>query len=124
MQRLEALTLFFLPKVEEIEESDYYDIDEEELLDRHKLKYDLHAPLDLSGVDIPYLKECPKEINFVHYEEGMAQGMLAKFLLRNAPVISKVCGEFAVGPLWIQTRLMEEIKGWVMNNYTNLLTHG
>ncbi|CAO2142566.1 unnamed protein product [Urochloa humidicola] len=119
--RLETLTLFFLPEIEEIDERDYYYIDEEELLDGHSLKYDRHAPLDVPGVEIPCLREQTKQINFVHYEGGVAQRVLAKFLLRNAPVIDEVCGEFAVGPLWIQTRLMEEIKGWVMNKSANMM---
>ncbi|CAL4986250.1 unnamed protein product [Urochloa decumbens] len=119
--RLEALTLFFLPEVEELQEGDYQDIDEEELLDGHTLKYDRHAPLDVPEIDIPCLREGTKEINFVHYEGGLAQRKLAKFLLRNAPVVGEVCGEFAVGPLWIQTRLMEEIKEWVMNKSANMM---
>ncbi|CAL4983151.1 unnamed protein product [Urochloa decumbens] len=119
--RLDALTLFFLPEVEELQEGDYQDIDEEELLDGHTLKYDRHAPLDVPEIDIPCLREGTKEINFVHYEGGLAQRKLAKFLLRNAPVVGEVCGEFAVGPLWIQTRLMEEIKEWVMNKSANMM---
>ncbi|CAL4990220.1 unnamed protein product [Urochloa decumbens] len=118
---LEALTLFFLPEVEEIDESEYQDIDEEELLDGHSLKYDRHALLDVPEVAIPCLRERTKEINFVHYEGGLAQRKLAKFLLRNAPAVGEVCGEFAVGPLWIQTRLMEEIKEWVTNKSANMM---
>ncbi|OEL37553.1 hypothetical protein BAE44_0001428, partial [Dichanthelium oligosanthes] len=112
---LEALMLFFLPEPEDIEESDYSYIDEEELLDRHKLKYDRHASLAMPDVEIPCcLRETTKEINLVHYERGLAQRTLTKFLLHNATVVEEVCGEFAQGPLWIQTKLMVEIKGWVV----------
>nr|TKW02117.1 hypothetical protein SEVIR_8G224200v2 [Setaria viridis] len=83
---LETLTLFFLPEPEDLEDSDYYYIDEEELLDGHKLKYDRHAPLAVPEVEIPCLRERTKEISF---------RTLAKFLLRNAPVVDEVCGEFA-----------------------------
>jgi hypothetical protein len=108
---LETLTLFFLPGPDDLEYGDSYnDVDEEELLDGHKLKYDRHAPLAVTEVVIPCLRERTKEINLVHYEGNLAQRTLAKFLLRNAPVAHEVCGEFAQGPLWIQTRLMEEIK--------------
>jgi hypothetical protein len=36
-------------------------------------------------------------------------------LLCNAPVVDEVCWKVAWGPLSIQTKLMEEIRGWVMN---------
>uniref|UniRef100_K3ZMI0 F-box domain-containing protein n=1 Tax=Setaria italica TaxID=4555 RepID=K3ZMI0_SETIT len=118
---METLTLFFLPEPEDLEDSDYYYIDEEELLDGHKLKYDRHAPLAVPEVEILCLRERTKEISFVHYEGNLAQRTLAKFLLRNAPVVDEVCGEFAQGPLRIQTRLMEEIKGWVVNKSANTM---
>jgi hypothetical protein len=95
----------------------------EELLQGHKLRYDEHAsaPLAMPDVELPCLRERMKEINFVHYQGGMAQRMLAKFLLCNAPAVDEVCGEFASGPLFVQVKLMEEIKGWVMNKSANLM---
>ncbi|RLM69929.1 hypothetical protein C2845_PM17G14060 [Panicum miliaceum] len=119
---LETLTLFFLPEPEDLEESEDLDVDDEELLDGHKLRYDRHAPLAVPDAEIPpCLRETTREINLVHYEGGLAQRTLAKFLLRNASVVGEVCGEFAQGPLWIQTRLMEEIKGWVVNKSANMM---
>ena len=118
---LETLTLFFLPEPEDLAESEYLDADEEELLDGHKLRYDRHAPLAVPDAVIPCLRKRTREINLVHYQGAMAQRMLAKFLLRNAPAVGEVCGEFAQGPLWIQTRLMEEIKGWVLNKSANMM---
>ena len=64
---------------------------------------------------IPCLSSSVGEINLVHYQGGRAQRALAKFLLCNAPAIDRVWCEFAEGPLWTQTQLMREIKGWVMN---------
>ncbi|KAL6908064.1 hypothetical protein ACP4OV_002234 [Aristida adscensionis] len=60
------------------------------------------------------------EIDLVHYQGGMAQRMLAKFLLRNAAVADEVFCGFAPGPLWMQTGLMEEMRGWVMNKSANV----
>ncbi|XP_034570049.1 putative F-box/FBD/LRR-repeat protein At4g00315 [Setaria viridis] len=96
--------------------------DEEEDMDihaAHQLRYDQHATLAVPDAEIP----CLREINLVHYQGAMAhaQRMLAKFLLRNAPVVGEVCCEFARGPLAIQTDLMEEIKGWVMNKSANMI---
>ncbi|OEL17138.1 hypothetical protein BAE44_0021843 [Dichanthelium oligosanthes] len=92
---LEALTLFFLPEPEDIEESDYSYVDEEELLDGHKLKYDWHASLAMPDVEIPCcLRETTKEINLVHYEGDLAQRTLAKFLLCNATVVEEAHERF------------------------------
>jgi len=77
--------------------------------------------LAVPDVEIRCLTERTREINLVHYEGGLAQRTLAKFLLRNARVVDEVCCEFARGPLLIQTKLMEEIKGWVMNKLANMM---
>jgi hypothetical protein len=116
---LETLSLFFMPEPEH----KHYGHHGEELLQGHKLRYDEHAsaPLAMPDVELPCLRERMKEINFVHYQGGMAQRMLAKFLLCNAPAVDEVCGEFASGPLFVQVKLMEEIKGWVMNKSANLM---
>jgi hypothetical protein len=62
-----------------------------------------------------------REINLVHYQGGQAQRTLAKFLLCNAQVLDRLFCQFAEGPLWIQTQLMQEMKGWVMNNEANMV---
>ncbi|TVU23934.1 hypothetical protein EJB05_26323, partial [Eragrostis curvula] len=113
---LETLSMFFLPEPVEVEEKNYYAYyTEEEVHDAHSLSYrNVELPVP-EGAAIPCLRERMREINFVHYQGAMAQRMLAKFLLLNAPVVDEVCCEFAQGPLWIQTQLMEEIKGWAMN---------
>ncbi|KAF8665998.1 hypothetical protein HU200_054087 [Digitaria exilis] len=121
--RLEALTLFFMEEPEDLMRgSEYILVDDEELLDGHNLKHDRNAAIAMPEAEmITCLRETTKEINFVHYDGGLGQRTLAKFLLRNAPVVGEVCGEFAQGPLWIQTALMEEIKGWVMNKSANMM---
>nr|CAB3490443.1 unnamed protein product [Digitaria exilis] len=121
--RLEALTLFFMEEPEDLMRgSEYILVDDEELLDGHNLKHDRNAAIAVPEAEmITCLRETIKEINFVHYDGGLGQRTLAKFLLRNAPVVGEVCGEFAQGPLWIQTVLMEEIKGWVMNKSANMM---
>nr|TKW02112.1 hypothetical protein SEVIR_8G223700v2 [Setaria viridis] len=118
-----TLSLFFLAGSHPVENgySSRYS-DEEEDMDihaAHQLRYDQHATLAVPDAEIP----CLREINLVHYQGAMAhaQRMLAKFLLRNAPVVGEVCCEFARGPLAIQTDLMEEIKGWVMNKSANMI---
>ncbi|KAF8672980.1 hypothetical protein HU200_049048 [Digitaria exilis] len=114
---LETLSLFFLPEPHLGGDSYWNDhADVETIHAAHKLRYDRNAAIDVPEVEIYCLRERITEINFAHYQGAMAQRMLAKFLLRNAPVVSELCCEFARGPLPIQTRLMEEIKGWVLNN--------
>ncbi|RLM70214.1 hypothetical protein C2845_PM17G14020 [Panicum miliaceum] len=123
--RLETLSLFFLPEPHLVVTKPYFNkdyADEEQLHATHKLRYGRHAAaLAVPDVEIPCLRERTREINLVHYQGAMAQRMLAKFLLRNAPVVDEVCCEFARGPLSIQTKLMEEIKGWVMNKSANMM---
>ena len=60
-----------------------------------------------------------REINLVHYHSGRAQRTLAKFLLCNAPVLDKLYCGFALGTLWILTKLIDEIHGWAMNKPEN-----
>ncbi|PNT63127.1 hypothetical protein BRADI_4g11820v3 [Brachypodium distachyon] len=64
-----------------------------------------------------------REINLVHYQGGWAQRSLAKFLLCNAPVIQELYCGLARGPLWIQTELMREMQGWVMNDMASTQFH-
>ena len=121
---LETLSLFFLPEPYPVPESDYWynSVNEEGLHAAHKLRYNQHARLAVPpDVEIPAcLTERTKEINLVHYQGAMAQRALAKFLLCNAPVVDEVYCEFAPGPLLMQTKLMAEVKGWVMNKSANM----
>ncbi|CAL4990253.1 unnamed protein product [Urochloa decumbens] len=125
--RLETLSLFFLPEPHPVASAtEFYAndrADEEAIHAAHKLRHDRHATLAVpGGVDIPAcLRERIREMNLVHYQGAMAQRMLARFLLGNAPVVTEVCCEFARGPLPIQTKLMEEMKGWVMNKSANMM---
>ncbi|CAL4893081.1 unnamed protein product [Urochloa decumbens] len=87
-----------------------------ELLDARSLKYNGQSVLGTASCStIPCLRNSVREINLVHYQGGRAQRALAKFLLCNAPAIDELWCEFAEGPLWTQTQLMSEIKGWVTN---------
>ncbi|KAL6848197.1 hypothetical protein ACP4OV_022325 [Aristida adscensionis] len=112
---LETLTIIFMPEPDSSPDRYYHDHDE--ALKSHKLEYSRHAELAVPDMAIP----CLREINLVHYQGLVAQRMLAKFLLRNAPAVDEVCGEFARGPLWIQTKLMDEIREWTMNKSANMM---
>ncbi|CAN6373281.1 unnamed protein product [Urochloa humidicola] len=116
---LETLSLFFMP---EPEASHYSCCNEDQLRAAHKLRYDRYMGLAVpEGAGIACLRETTREINLVHYHGGTAQRMLAKFLLCNAWVVGKVYCEFAPGPLVIQTKLMEEISGWVLNKSAKMV---
>ncbi|TVU23935.1 hypothetical protein EJB05_26324, partial [Eragrostis curvula] len=118
---LEILSLFFLPEPRE-ERDQYRHCSNEDIFNEHWLKYDRYAPLVVPvGMEIPCLRKRTKEINFVHYQGALAQRRLARFLLCNAPVVGEVCCEFAKGPLTMQTQLMEEIRGWVLNKSANMM---
>ncbi|CAM0913543.1 unnamed protein product [Alopecurus aequalis] len=99
----------------------HYNCRDEELLDAHRLRYNrynvLNAPC--GSAVIPCLVNRVREINLVHYQGGRAQRTLAKFLLCNAPVMDELWCQFAEGPLWMQTELVREMKGWVMNQKAN-----
>ncbi|CAN6288536.1 unnamed protein product [Urochloa humidicola] len=116
---LETLSLFFLPEPQPVgtNPSTY---DEEAIHAAHKLRYDRQAALAVRSMDIPCMRERMREINLVHYQGAMAQRMLAKFLLLNAPAVAEVWCEFARGPLSIQTKLAGEMKGWVLNKSTKM----
>ncbi|KAL6845003.1 hypothetical protein ACP4OV_025176 [Aristida adscensionis] len=91
---------------------------EEELLDAHHLRYNRHAIVEApSGVPVipPCLRSRVRKMNLVHYQGGTAQRTLAKLLLCNASAMEELWCDFAEGPLWTQTQLMREIKGWVVN---------
>jgi hypothetical protein len=111
---LQALSLFFHP--EPLDWDGY----NEEHLDAHRLKYTGQSVhFAEPGSMIRCLRSSMREINLVHYQGGRAQRALAKFLLGNASVIETLWCEFAEGPLWTQTQLMREIRGWVVNKSAN-----
>ncbi|KAL6907878.1 hypothetical protein ACP4OV_002048 [Aristida adscensionis] len=119
---LETLSLFFLPGPEDpVRDHGYYYHDT--LHAAHHLRYNRYTEVTVpeGGTTIPCLRETTREINLVHYQGGMAQRTLAKFLLRNAAVTGEVFCGFALGPLWMQTGLMEEIRGWAMNKSANMM---
>jgi hypothetical protein len=70
------------------------------------------------GTGVACLRERTREINLVHYHGGTTQRKLAKFLLFNTRGVD--C-KFALGPLFIQTKLMEEIIRWVLNKSANMV---
>ncbi|CAO2182592.1 unnamed protein product [Urochloa humidicola] len=114
---LEALSLFFLP--EPLKEA--YN-DQASSYDSHHLRYDRHVGLAVpDGAEIPCMAQRVREINLVHYQGAVSQRMLTKFLLRNAPGVQELCCVFAPGPLWMQTKLMEEMSSWAMNSSTKLV---
>jgi hypothetical protein len=122
--RLETLSLFFLPEPDPVKQSRSYYVEKEVLDASHKLRYNPYACLAMPprDVEVPCcLRETTKEINLVHYQGSVAQRALAKFLLCNAPLVDEVCWKVARGPLSIQTKLMEEIRGWVMNKSANMM---
>jgi len=97
---------------------DYMYLSEEVALEAHHLSYNPHSALatpPTSAAMIPCLRNKVREMNLVHYQGGTAQRVLAKFLLSNAPVIDRLWCEFAEGPMWTQTQLMREMKGWLIN---------
>lgn len=117
---LEALSLFFHPQEHErlTPLCDYFN--EEELLDAHYLRYNPYSVV--TGPSAPVtccLRSRVREINLVHYQGARAQRTLAKFILGNALLVEDLFCRFAEGPLWIQTQLMCEIKGWVVNKSAN-----
>ncbi|KAK3120613.1 hypothetical protein QOZ80_9AG0690900 [Eleusine coracana subsp. coracana] len=124
---LEILSLFFMPPVPSLNAGDEtcYGITEDKL-NEHHLKYDRYAELGVPGdgtemIPPPCLRTQTKEINLVHYQGLVAQRMLARFLLCNAPGVNEVCCAFAKGPLTMQTQLMEEVRGWVVNTSANMV---
>ncbi|BAH95308.1 F-box protein At4g22280-like [Oryza sativa Japonica Group] len=122
---LEALSLVFHPEpLDDGDDDDGYRAycyhKEEELHDKHLLRYNRHsvlaAPTSGAAMVAPAcLRRRVREINLVHYQGGTVQRALAMYLLRSAAVIRELRCELAMGPLWIQDELVREIKGWVMN---------
>ncbi|KAM3353411.1 hypothetical protein ACQJBY_024524 [Aegilops geniculata] len=110
---LEVLTLFF--KAPPREKPEHYGLyKEEEFLDAHHLKYD-HDTIFLETPHDELLVLCLREINLVNYQGGGAQRKLAKFLLGNVGRLEALYCGFAEGPLWIQNKLMDEMRGWAMD---------
>uniref|UniRef100_A0A0E0MHK9 Uncharacterized protein n=1 Tax=Oryza punctata TaxID=4537 RepID=A0A0E0MHK9_ORYPU len=93
----------------------HYEYSQNELA--HQLRYNPHAVLAAAaaGAMVPCLRSTVREINLVHYQGGMVQRSLAKFLLCNAPAIAELFCLSAEGPLFTLEQLKQEIKGWLMN---------
>ncbi|XBJ14633.1 hypothetical protein VPH35_006647 [Triticum aestivum] len=121
---LEVLSLIFEtgPDDDELDARDRWEEECKvgEIADAHQLRYNEHDILvTMPAVSIPCLRRHVREINLVHYHGGSVQRTLARFLLCNALVLHKLYCGFAPGPLWIQTKLRDEIQGWAMNSPKN-----
>jgi len=114
-----ARILELTPRLETLNDNPFsVSVNKEVLNASHELRYDPHARLAVPRdvVEIPCcLRETTMEINFVHYQGSIAQRALAMFLLCNVPVVDEVWWKVVRGPLSNQTKLMEEVRGWVMN---------
>ncbi|CAN6355500.1 unnamed protein product [Urochloa humidicola] len=115
---LGTLSLFFHPEEHDRGDTCHSTLEEDEDL-AHNLSYNPHSILDVPCATVDCLRNKLREINLVHYQGGKAQRMLAKILLCNAPMIVELRCVFAERPLWTQTQLMREIKGWVINKSAN-----
>uniref|UniRef100_A0A0E0BJW2 Uncharacterized protein n=1 Tax=Oryza glumipatula TaxID=40148 RepID=A0A0E0BJW2_9ORYZ len=125
LETVTALSLVFHPEPLDDDDDDdgyraYCYHKEEELHDKHLLRYNRHsvlaAPTSGGGAMAPAcLRRRVREINLVHYQGGTAQRALAMYLLRSAAAIRELRCELAMGPLWIQDELVREIKSWVTN---------
>lgn len=73
---------------------------------------------------IPDAPECLRqqlrEINLVHYQGTDEQRMLAKLLLGNALLLEALCVVLPKATLELQTRLMNDIKQWVVSKSTKM----
>uniref|UniRef100_A0A0D3HPC8 F-box domain-containing protein n=1 Tax=Oryza barthii TaxID=65489 RepID=A0A0D3HPC8_9ORYZ len=112
----DALTLVFHPRGDGGDADSY---SQNELRDAHRLRYNPHAVLAAAAAGgamvVPCLRSTVREINLVHYQGGMAQRSLAKFLLCNAPAIAELFCVSAEGPLFMLEQLKQELRGWLMN---------
>ena len=57
----------------------------------------------------------------MHYQGHETQSNVAKLLLCNAMVLKRLCVVFPKGPREVQTKLMNEIKGFVVNKSANTI---
>ncbi|CAO2041712.1 unnamed protein product [Urochloa humidicola] len=62
-----------------------------------------------------------REINLVHYGGNEAHRKVAEMVLSKALVLQKLCVVFPKGPLALQTSLMNEMKGWVVNKSAKMM---
>uniref|UniRef100_M8CWB4 Uncharacterized protein n=1 Tax=Aegilops tauschii TaxID=37682 RepID=M8CWB4_AEGTA len=87
-----------------------------ELLDAHHLHYSRYDTLDYAPAMVPAcLGSRVRKMELLQYQGGRAQRTLARFLLRNAPVLEQLYCGLAEGPEWVQRELMREMEGWVVN---------
>ncbi|XP_051222549.1 uncharacterized protein [Lolium perenne] len=115
---LELLTLFFEPAPLKSGYNKYLHRKRKvsKFVDAHHLHYNKYDTVDYETAAIPScLGTRVRHIRLWHYQGGRAQRTLARFLLCNARVLEELYCEFAEGPLSIQTKLMREMEGWVLN---------
>ncbi|VAH68468.1 unnamed protein product [Triticum turgidum subsp. durum] len=87
-----------------------------ELLDAHHLHCSRYDTLDYAPAVVPpCLGRRVRKTELLQYQGGRAQRTLARFLLRNAPVLEQLYCGLAEGPEWVQRELMREMEGWVVN---------
>jgi hypothetical protein len=120
---LETMSLFFLPEPLENIALHGQDDHDEAILGLHQLRYDRRAGIAVPPDEVvpSCLRERVREINLVHHQGGVSQRMLAKFLLRHALVLERLCCAVARGPLWMQCRLVDEIRSWTTNKSARML---
>ncbi|CAM0874050.1 unnamed protein product [Alopecurus aequalis] len=98
-----------------------YECKERELLDANHLRYNPFSVINAPTATVPCLTYRVREINLVHYQGGQAQRTLAKYLLCSTPLLDRLWCQFAEGPWSIHTKLMQEMKGWVMNDKADMV---
>ncbi|CAN6167293.1 unnamed protein product [Urochloa humidicola] len=70
---------------------------------------------------IPCLRDRIREMNVVHYQGRVEQRALLKLLLGAAAVLEELYVAFPPGKLEVQTMLMREIEGWVVDRPVKVL---
>ncbi|KAF7025698.1 hypothetical protein CFC21_037857 [Triticum aestivum] len=78
-----------------------------ELLEAHHLHYSRYDSLDYAPAVVPpCLGSRVRKVELLQYQGGRAQRTLARFLLRNAPVLEQLYCGLADGPEWVQRELI------------------
>ncbi|XP_040384510.1 uncharacterized protein LOC121055690 [Oryza brachyantha] len=93
----------------------------EELLSGQQLRYNPHGRGLAAAPQAPCLRSTVRELSLVHYQGGVAQRSLARFVLRSAPAIAEVYCGCAEGDWSTLSQLKREIIGWVMNKSANTI---
>ncbi|CAL5031095.1 unnamed protein product [Urochloa decumbens] len=109
---LEALTLFMKP------------VDNNDPGSKDDVEGDMVTTTTTDAMaDFPAqcLRHRLREFNLVHYGGNEAQRKVAEMVLGKALVLQKVCVVFPKAPVALQTSLMNEIKGWVVNKSAKMM---